>query len=161
MNLTISPAPVRKSVQVKAPPQKAFDVFTAGMGRWWLKSHSINNGVPMADVIMEPFAGGRWFERGEDGSECPWGKVLIWEPPTRLLLAWQTDGTWKHNPDFMTEVEVLFTPDGDGTRVDLEHRNLERFGEHAQKVRAAFESPGGWSGLLQSYAGVAAKGETL
>jgi uncharacterized protein YndB with AHSA1/START domain len=151
MTLTISPAAVRKSVHVKAPPQKAFQVFTAGMGRWWLKSHSINQS-PIAEIVMEPFAGGRWFERGEDGSECPWGKVLVWEPPARVVLAWQTDGTWKHNPDFQTEVEVRFTAEGDGTRVDLEHRNLERFGEHAAKVREAFDSPGGWSGLLRSFA---------
>lgn len=129
MNLTISPAAVRKSVYVQASPQKAFDVFTAGMGRWWLKSHSINKS-PIAEVIMEPFNGGRWFERGEDGSECPWGKVLVWEPPRRLVLGWQTDGT----------------------RVDLEHRNLERFGEHATKIREALDSSGGWSGLLQAYA---------
>jgi uncharacterized protein YndB with AHSA1/START domain len=158
MTLTISPAPVRKSVLVKAPPQKAFDVFTGGMGRWWLKSHSINSS-PIAEIVMEPFAGGRWFERGEDGSECTWGKVLAWEPPARVVLAWQTDGTWKHNPDFITEVEVRFTAEAAGTRVDLEHRNLERFGEHAAKVREAFESPGGWSGLLESFAKLAEGGE--
>jgi uncharacterized protein YndB with AHSA1/START domain len=158
MTATITPAPVRKSLVVKAPPQKAFDVFTAGMGRWWLKSHSINSS-PIAEIVMEPFAGGRWFERGEDGSECTWGKVLAWEPPGRVLLAWQTDGTWKHNPDFITEVEVRFTPQSGGTRVELEHRNLERFGEHAAKVREAFESPGGWSGLLESFAKLAEGGE--
>lgn len=151
MTLTISPAPVRKSVYVKAPPQKAFDVFTGGMGGWWLKSHSINSS-PIAEIIMEPFAGGRWFERGEDGTECPWGKVLVWEPPARVVLAWQTDGTWKHNPDFITEVDVRFTAEAGGTRVDLEHRNLERFGEHAAKIHEAFDSPGGWSGLLESFA---------
>lgn len=161
MSLTISPAPVRKSIHVKAPLQKAFDVFTAGMGRWWLKSHSINKGSPIADVIMEPFAGGRWFERGDDGSECTWGKVLAWEPPARVVLAWQIDGTWTHNPDVMTEVEVRFTAEADGTRVDLEHRDLERFGEQAVKTRDALDSPGGWSGLLQSYATAAIESRKL
>jgi uncharacterized protein YndB with AHSA1/START domain len=158
MTATITPAPVRKSVHVKAAPQKAFDVFTAGMGRWWLKSHSINSS-PIAEIVVEPFAGGRWFERGEDGSECPWGKVLVWEPPARIVLAWQTDGTWKHNPNFITEVEVRFTAEANGTRVDLEHRNLERFGEHAAKIRESFDSPGGWSGLLESFAKLAESGE--
>jgi uncharacterized protein YndB with AHSA1/START domain len=158
MTATITPAPVRKSLLVKAPPQKAFDVFTGGMGRWWLKSHSVS-ASPMVDVIIEPFAGGRWFERGEDGSECLWGKVLAWEPPARVLLAWQLDGTWKHNPDLITEVEVRFTSEGSGTRVDFEHRNLERYGEHAEKVRESIDAPGGWSGLLESFAKLAEGGE--
>jgi uncharacterized protein YndB with AHSA1/START domain len=158
MTATITPAPVRKSLHVKAPPQKAFDVFTAGMGRWWLRSHSINSS-PMVDVVIEPFAGGRWFERGEDGSECLWGKVLAWEPPARVLLAWQMDGTWKHNPDLITEVEVRFASEDGGTRVDFEHRNLERFGEHAAKIREAFDAPGGWGGLLESFTKLAEGGE--
>lgn len=152
MTTTISPAAVRKSVLVQAPPQKAFDVFTAGMGKWWLKSHSINRGSPIAEVVMEPVVGGRWFERGEDGSECPWGTVLVWEPPTRVVLSWQISGTWTHDPSVATEVEVRFTAEAGGTRVDLEHRHLERLGEHAAAMREAFESPGGWSGLLAAYA---------
>ena len=160
MSSTISPAPVRKSIHVKAPPQKAFQVFTAGIGSWWLKRHSINKQSAQADVVMEPFAGGRWFERGEDGSECSWGKVLIWEPPARLVLAWQIDGTWTHNPDFMTEVEVRFTAEDKGTRVDLEHRHLARYGAQAATARAALDSPEGWSGLLQSYATAASNGGT-
>jgi uncharacterized protein YndB with AHSA1/START domain len=155
MTTTITPAPVRKSIRVKAPPTRAFEVFTAGMGRWWIKTHSIN-ASPLADVIIEPRAGGRWFERGEDGSECPWGHVIAWEPPSRLLLAWQIGGDWKFDPDLVTEVEVRFTPERDGTRVDLEHRNIERFGANADAIRAAFESPEGWGGLLDSFAAIAA-----
>jgi uncharacterized protein YndB with AHSA1/START domain len=151
MNLTIKPAPVRKSIHVKAAPRKAFEVFTGGMSRWWLKSHTINKQSPIKDIVMEPHVGGRWFERGEDGSECTWGKVLVWEPPSRLVLAWQTDATWTHNPDFITEVEVRFIADGGGTRVELEHRDLERFGDSAEAIRDAFESPEGWSGLLASF----------
>jgi uncharacterized protein YndB with AHSA1/START domain len=154
MSTTIAPAPVRKSIRVKAPPAKAFEVFTAGMGRWWIKTHSIN-ASPLKDVIMEPRAGGRWFERGEDGSECPWGRVIAWEPPSRVLLAWQIGGDWKFDPDLVTEVEVRFTPEGDGTRVDLEHRDIERFGDRADAVRAAFESAEGWGGLLERFAELA------
>jgi uncharacterized protein YndB with AHSA1/START domain len=158
MTLTITPAPVRKSLHVKAPPQRAFDVFTGSMGRWWLRTHSINKS-PMVDVVIEPFVGGRWFERGEDGSECPWGKVLAWEPPARVLLAWQMDGTWTHNPELITEVDVRFTPEAGGTRVEFEHRNLERLGEHATKIRDSFDAPGGWSGLLESFAKLTESGE--
>jgi uncharacterized protein YndB with AHSA1/START domain len=151
MNLTIKPAPVRKSIHVKAAPQKAFDVFTGGMALWWPKTHSINKPSPIKDIIMEPRVGGRWYERGEDGSECTWGQVLAWEPPPRLVLAWEIDGTWTHNPDVGTEVEIRFIADGGGTRVELEHRFLERLGEHAEAMRNAFESPGGWSGLLAGF----------
>lgn len=151
---TITAAPVRRSVHVKATPERAFEVFTARMGQWWIRSHSIN-ASPMATIVMEPRAGGRWYEVGEDGSECPWGHVLAWEPPGRLLLAWQVNGQWTFDPDFITEVEVRFTRDGDGTRVDLEHRNLERFGDKETVIRAAIESPDGWAGLLARFADLA------
>jgi uncharacterized protein YndB with AHSA1/START domain len=107
-------------------------------------------------VILEPRAGGRWYEIGEDGSQCNWGKVLSWEPPTRVLLGWQVDGNWKYDPGFITEVEVTFTPiDAGSTRVDLEHRNLERFGDKIEDVRSKIDSPNGWSGILKVYAEVA------
>ena len=153
MNTTIAPAPVRRSVRVKAKPEKAFDIFTARMGGWWLKSHSIN-ASPQKEIVMEPRPGGRWFERGEDGSECQWGHVLAWEPPKRVLLAWQIGGDWKFDPNLVTELEVRFIPESSGTRVELEHRNIERFGDHAEAVRAAFESPEGWGGLLESFASI-------
>ena len=90
MNRTITVAPLRKSIKVTAAPDRAFHVFTAGMSRWWLKSDSINKSTikdTIKDIVIEPKAGGRWFERGEDGSECEWGKVPAWEPPVRLRLA--------------------------------------------------------------------------
>jgi len=155
MNTTIVPAPVRRTIQVKAAPARAFEVFTTGMGRWWPHEHSINKASPQKDVILEPRAGGRWFERGEDRSECEWGRVKVWDPPTRVVLAWQINGQWQYDPAFETEVEVRFVPEGTGTRVELEHRHLERFGEHAEAVRAAFESPEGWSGGLARYAATA------
>lgn len=93
MTPRIAVAPVRKSILVKAPAGRAFEVFARRMGSWWPKSHSIGTS-PQADVVIEPRAGGRWYERGADGSECDWGRVLAWEPPARLLLAWQLDATW-------------------------------------------------------------------
>ena len=157
MNVLIKPAPVRKSIAVKASRERAFEVFTAGMGRWWRKDHSILKS-PQADVVLEKHAGGRWYERGEDGSECEWGRVLAWEPPDRILLAWQIDGDWKYDPDFLTEVEVRFVEEGRlRTRVDLEHRLLERYGEKAETVRAALDSAEGWSGGLRAFGEEAAR----
>jgi uncharacterized protein YndB with AHSA1/START domain len=155
MSSTIMPAPIRKQLRVKAPPARAFEIFTAGMSRWWLKTHTINpTKSPMTDIVIEPREGGRWFERGEDGSECQWGKVLAWEPPARLLLAWQITSQWQFDPGLVTEVEIRFTPDGSGTKVELEHRDLERLGDAAEAMRTAFE--GGWGRLLEEFAITAA-----
>ena len=151
MTQTITPAPIRKSIHVKASPARAFEVFTAGTARWWLKTHSISTTKsPIKDVVIEPRAGGRWFERGEDGSECPWGQVLEWEPPSRLLLGWQIDPDFKYDPNLLTEVEVRFTPQADGTLVELEHRLIERMGERSGAIRDAFTR--GWGVLLDSFA---------
>lgn len=148
MNPIIRPAPVRRSVTVRADPARAFEVFASGMDRWWPRTHSVGSS-PQRRVVMEPTAGGRWYEIGEDGSECLWGKVLAYEPPARLLLAWQIDADWRYDAALLTEVEVRFTPlDEGGTRVDLEHRDLERFGDKAEIVRPMLDSPGGWQGLL-------------
>ena len=151
MSQTITPAPIRRSVAVRVPPVRAFEIFTAGASRWWLKSHSISTTKsPIKDVVIEPHVGGRWFERGEDGSECEWGKVLAWEPPSRLLLAWQINADFKFDPSLTTEVEIRFTPAASGTLVELEHRLIERMGERAAGMRDAFTR--GWSALLDSFA---------
>jgi uncharacterized protein YndB with AHSA1/START domain len=149
---TIAVAPVRKSVRVNAAPPRAFEIFTAGMKRWW-KDYSINKS-PIADIVMEPRTGGQWFERGEDGSTCQWGKVLAWEPPGRLVLAWQISPQWQFDEAIVTELEVRFVPDGGGTRVELEHR-LDGFGDAAAQMRAIFDDPKGWTLMLEKYADVA------
>lgn len=146
-----TPSPVRKSVRVAVPPQKAFDVFTAGMHKWWLAEHSILK-VPRESVVVEPRSGGRWYETGIDGSECEWGRVVAWEPPGRLLLTWQIDGSWQYNEKFVTELEVRFVADGaNGTRVELEHRNLQAYGEGADAMRAALDGNEGWGAELASF----------
>jgi uncharacterized protein YndB with AHSA1/START domain len=146
----IMPAPVRKSVVVRAPVERAFDVFTAGISRWWFKTHKIGP-APLKEVVMEGRAGGRWYERDEDGSECDWGRVLVWEPPKRLVLAWQIDADFKYDPGLVTEVEVTFAAVGaNETRVALEHRHLERVGERAEWLRTQLD--GGWTPLLESFA---------
>ncbi len=146
----IRPAPVKKTVLVHATPEHAFAVFTARMGSWWPKTHSTAQS-PQKEVVMEPRTGGRWYEIGEDGSQTEWGQVLAWDPPGRVLLAWQLTGEWKYDKDFITEVEVTFAPEGDAIRVTLEHRNLERYGEKAVATHAALNSDGGWTGMLALY----------
>jgi uncharacterized protein YndB with AHSA1/START domain len=151
MSTQIRPAPVRKSIFVDAPQARAFEVFTSGIARWWPKSHKIGQ-ADLDRPVIEPRSGGRWYEVDVDGSECEIGKVAAWDPPTRLVLIWQLTAEFKYDANLVTEVEVQFTPEGSGTRVDLEHRNLERLGDTADALRASIDSPGGWGGLLELYA---------
>jgi hypothetical protein len=148
----ISPAPIRKSMRVKASQDKAFDTFVGGMGGWWMKTHSLHP-AGQKDVVIEPRTGGRWYEIGNDGSEKEWGRVLEWAAPERVVLAWQLNAEWSYDPDFETTVEVRFTADGDMTIVDFEHRDLERYGDKADAVRGDYESgmEGGWAQLLVGY----------
>lgn len=148
----ISPAPIRKSLRVRAGRKKAFDTFAGAMGSWWLKTHSLVESG-QKDVIIEPRAGGRWYEVGNDGSEKQWGRVLAWEAPDRVVLAWQLNAEWTYDPDLETTVEVRFTEDGDHTIVDFEHRDLERFGDKADETRQGMD--GGWGELLAGYRRVA------
>jgi len=142
---------VNKEIVVQATPERAFRVFTENFDRWWPRGHHIGK-ADLKAAVMEGRPNGRWYEVGVDGSQCDWGYVIAWEPPHRVVLAWQLDGQWQYNPSLMTEVEVTFTPIGAGTtRVELEHRNLERFGEMEDAVRKAISSDEGWAGLLQLY----------
>jgi uncharacterized protein YndB with AHSA1/START domain len=144
---------VRKSITVDASQEHAFKVWTEGFDSWWPRAHHIGE-AEMAEAIIEPRTGGRWYERGVDGSECDWGKVLAWDAPHRLMLSWHLDGEWAYDPDpaHASEVEVTFTPTGDGTRVELTHRHFERHGVTADALREGVSSDGGWGGLLKAYA---------
>jgi uncharacterized protein YndB with AHSA1/START domain len=140
---------IKKELTVEAPIERAFRVFTANMGTWWPKEHHIGKS-PLADCIIEPRVEGRWYERCEDGSTCDWGKVLVWDPPNRLVLAWQLSHEFRYDPNLLTEVEVKFTALGaKQTRVDFEHRNLERFGAHAEKLGP--EMTRGWGMILDQF----------
>lgn len=150
MTRTIAVAPVRRRIRVNSAPARAFEIFTSGMTRWWPRAYSIN-ASPIQEIVIEPRVDGRWLERGEDGSECQWGKVLAWEPPGRLVLACQISVQWRYDPAVTTEVEVRFLPDGDGTVVELEHR-LDGYGEAAEQMRQIFDSPKGWQGVLENFA---------
>jgi uncharacterized protein YndB with AHSA1/START domain len=142
-------APITRSVQVKLPPARAFELFTARFGDWWPKALNIGKAPPVA-VVMEPRVGGQWFERDAEGNQTQWGKVLAWEPPSRLLLAWQINAQWRYDPALLTEVELSFTPAaGGGTLVTLEHRHLERLGVGAEDYAA--KVGGGWPGILGDF----------
>jgi uncharacterized protein YndB with AHSA1/START domain len=146
----MSIAPIVHTVQVKAPPVRAFEIFVSRMQDWWPAGHTVGK-KPHVAIVTEPHVGGRWFERDAEGTETQWGKVLAWDPPSRLLLAWQLTSQWTFDPDFITEVEMTFAPvAGGGTLVTLEHRNLERFGADAEKHVASLN--GGWPTLLAGFA---------
>jgi len=141
---------VRKTITVKASIADAFATFTEQIGRWWpLVTHHIG-AAPAATAAIEPHAGGRWFERDANGVECNWGRVLVWEKPRRIVLAWEINADFQPDATVQSEVEVLFTPQGPhSTRVDLEHRRLDAFGERAAAMKGMFEN--GWTVVLQQF----------
>lgn len=148
----IRPAPIRKVMRVRASRAHAFDVFASRMGSWWFKDHSVVamlHATTQADVVIEPREGGRWYEVGANGAEYQWGRVLAWDPPARLALAWQLTGEFTYDPGFETIVEVTFAEDGEFTEVVFEHRGLERFGETADKTRESMDA--GWGAILGGY----------
>ena len=143
---------VRKTVTVRATQRRAFTVFTEGYGTWWPREHHLGD-ADLVDAIIEPFAGGRFYEKGADGSECDWGSVLSYEPPHRVVLSWHLQGDWRYDPDpaRASEIEVRFIAEApDRTRVELEHRHIERH-RLAERVVEGIESPDGWSGILLRY----------
>ena len=147
---------VRKSIHVQAPPEVAWRVFTEKMGAWWPLAHYKIGKTSAVDAIVEPHVGGRWYERGDDGSTCQWGSVLAWEPHTRLVLSWDITADWQYDPALKTEIEVRFGPEGGGTRVDLEHRRLDRYGARREEMHRIFDSSGDWGKILGMFAKTAA-----
>jgi len=147
---------VKRTIAVNATVEHAFTTFTERHGRWWpMQTHHIG-AKPAETVIIEPRVGGRWFERDAAGAECDWGRVLVWQPPHRLVLAWQIGADWKYDPALQTEVELRFVAiGGRTTRIEFEHRGLEAYGERGPAMRDTFGSEGGWNSILQRYAGVA------
>ena len=144
---------VRKTITVNASVEHAFRVFTEGHDSWWPRTHHIGK-VPMQKGIIETREGGRCYSIQTDGSECDWGRVLVWDPPHRLVLAWQITHEWGYEPDLAkaSEVDVRFTAEPGGrTRVDLEHRHFERHGAGGASMRTAVDSSGGWGSLLEMF----------
>jgi uncharacterized protein YndB with AHSA1/START domain len=145
---------VQTSIVVDAPTQLAFDVFTQDMASWWSPDHHIIE-AELAEMVFELREGGRVYDVGVDGSECQWARVLAFEPPERLAISWDITPQWRLQTDLAktSEVEVRFIPEGpERTRVELEHRHLDRHGDGWQGMRDAVGSLGGWNGGLQRYA---------
>ena len=148
---------IRRQIVVGVRPERAFEVFTAGMTRWWPSDHHIGS-APIEEIVIEPREGGRWYTRHEDGSETSTGFVAAWEPPERLVVTWQIGADWRYDPGLITTVEVRFVAEApDSTRVLLEHRDLERFGADAERMRQTFSEPGAWAATLEAYAAVAGR----
>jgi len=143
---------------VELPVDQAFAFFTDSIGRWWPAEYHIGPS-DMVDTILESGPAGRWYERGADGSECEWGKVLVWEPPHQLVVTWQINGNWQYDddPNRASEIEVRFSPDGPHqTLVELEHRHLDRLVGGQAVHDTIAEAGGGWSSVLNALARVAA-----
>ena len=150
---------VRHSIVVEAPIERAFRVFTEGFGSFKPPEHNML-GVEIAETVFEPRVGGHLYDRGVDGSECRWARVLAYEPPERVVFSWDISPTWQieTNHERTSEVEVRFiaeTPQR--TRVELEHRHLERHGDGWEGVRDGVSSDGGWPLYLRRFAEQLAK----
>ena len=150
MTATLTIAPVRKSIRVKASQARAFEVFTAGLGRWWPRDKGIGK-LPMQTAVMEGGLGGRWYEIGPDGTQTDVGKIIVWEPPARFVMTWDINSQWKPDTTVASEVEVRFIAEGgDATRVELEHRKFEALGaEGGQSMRTHVDN--GWPGMLERF----------
>jgi uncharacterized protein YndB with AHSA1/START domain len=144
---------VRTSVEVSAPLERAFEVFTAGIDRWWTRAHHVQSGE-LREIGVDPFVAGRMWEVNDAGSECTWGRVLTWEPPREFAFSWLIGPDWGvPAPDAEgSRVTVTFTPAGGGTRVELVHDRLDVHGPGWKNVRAGVGSDGGWPAGLRQFA---------
>lgn len=145
---------VRKQVFVQAPIDKAFSAFTDRFGDFKPREHNLMQS-PITATVFEPWVGGNIYDRAEDGSECRWARVLVFDPPERVVFSWDINPRWQleSDPDNTSEVEVRFVADGpDRTRVELEHRNLERHGSGWESMRDGVDGAAGWPLYLARYA---------
>ena len=151
MTVSATGTSVSTEIVVEAPVEHAFQVFTEDIGSWWNPDHHILEGE-LAEMVFEPRVGGYVYDRGVDGSECRWARVLAYEPPHRVVFSWDINTAWQIETDLArtSEVEVRFIPEGsDRTRVELEHRNLDRHGDGWDQMAAAVGSPDGWPAALR------------
>ena len=150
----MSETSVQSSIVVDAPIDRAFSVFTDDIGSWWPPEHHILQ-AGLAEMVFEPQTGGRVYDRGVDGTECHWADVLAFEPPHRLVISWNVSVQWaiEEDPAKRSEVEVRFFADSpDRTRVELEHRYIDRHGDGWEQMHAAVGAPEGWDLGLQRLA---------
>ncbi len=150
---------VRKQIVVDAPLERAFIVFTERFGDFKPPEHNLL-GVRIAETVFEPRVGGHIYDLGVDGSECRWARVLAYEPPSRVVFSWDIGPTWQieEEPENTSEVEVRFVAEGaDRTRVELEHRNIDRHGAGWQAVSEGIDGDAGWPLYLDRYAALVAE----
>ena len=155
MSTHASETSVRNSIVVEAPIERAFSVFTDGFGTFKPRDHNLLP-VDIEETVFETHVGGNIYDRGVDGSECRWARVLAFEPPDRVVFSWDIDPQWQieTDPDRTSEVEVRFIAEApDRTRVELEHRNLDRHGDGWEGVREGVRSDQGWPLYLERFAG--------
>jgi uncharacterized protein YndB with AHSA1/START domain len=153
METQTSATSVHTDVVVEVPVERAFEVFTNEMPSWWHPDHHLIE-AELAEMVVEPRVGGHIYDRGVDGSECRWARVLAYEPPDHIVFSWDISPEWKleTDPAKASEVEVRFVAEGpERTRVELEHRHLDRHGPGWEGMRDAVGSPNGWSDGLGRY----------
>jgi uncharacterized protein YndB with AHSA1/START domain len=153
-------AAVRRQIVVEAPIERAFTVFTERFGDFKPPEHNLL-GVAIAETVFEPKVGGHIYDRGVDGSECRWARVLAYEPPNRVVFSWDISPQWQieTEPDNTSEVEVRFVAETpQRTRVELEHRHLDRHGPGWQGVRDGVAHDEGWPLYLDRYAALLTEG---
>jgi uncharacterized protein YndB with AHSA1/START domain len=154
MSMQATGTSVRTSIVVEAPIERAFSVFTDEFGSFKPPEHNLLE-VDIAETVFEPRVGGHLYDRGVDGSECRWARVLAYEPPSRVVFSWDISPHWQLETDLgkTSEVEVRFVSETpERTRVELEHRNLERHGEGWEGVRDGVDAEAGWPLYLQRFA---------
>ena len=152
-------AVVRRDIVVAASVEKAFAVFTERFGDFKPPEHNLL-GAPIAETVFEPHVGGHIYDRGTDGTECRWARVLVFEPPRRVVFSWDIGPTWQleTEPENASEVEVRFVAEtAERTRVELEHRNLDRHGPGWPSLADGVGRDQGWPLYLERYAGLFAQ----
>jgi uncharacterized protein YndB with AHSA1/START domain len=155
-----SPTVVHKQIVVDAPIERAFMVFTSRFGDFKPPEHNLL-GSPIAETVFEPRAGGHIYDRAVNGSECRWARVLVYEPPERVVFSWDISPQWQieSDPNNASEVEVRFVAESDQrTRIELEHRNIDRHGPGWQAVRDGVDGDAGWPLYLNRYADLFVEG---
>jgi uncharacterized protein YndB with AHSA1/START domain len=159
MSVRAGSTSVKTSIVVEAPIARAFKVFTEDFGRFKPPEHNLL-AVPIAETVFDPRVGGYLYDRGIDGSECRWARVLAYEPPNRVLLSWNISPQWRieTDPEKVREWEVRFTAEtAERTRIEIEHRKLERHGEGWEGERDGVAGDQGWPLYLQRYADLLAR----
>lgn len=145
---------VQSSIVVDAPIERAFAFFTDGIGSWFPPEYNLLD-TEIVERVFEPRVGGRVYDIGADGKECHWARVLAYDPPTRVVISWDISPHWQIETDHekTSEVEVRFASDGpERTRIELEHRHLDRHGEGWEQTRESVGGDGGWPGCLRRFA---------